>query len=257
MEFLPYFCVLLFIVTIFVSWLTYFIIKKYKISLRPNKIVEAAILGLLGLLLAFNFNGAYSRFEERRQNFVLESSAFLYSFFVLDFLPTEERLPIQKELIKLADQRIAIYPFMNDQEAVEVFEMETAKIMETIWKLIINIDDKTNQVVQKTILDSFSNMLNKTELRTLAIRRTNAAFVFGLYIMIINLICAAIVGASMVKSGRFSWFYILSFSIAMIITIYIVLDLQYPHGGVITLDNVQERLIEIRDVMVNHLQKKF
>ena len=51
--------------------------------------VEAAILGLLGLLLAFTFSGAASRFEARRQLVADEANAIGTAYLRVDLLPSD------------------------------------------------------------------------------------------------------------------------------------------------------------------------
>jgi hypothetical protein len=50
-------------------------------------VVEGAVFGLMGLLLAFTFSGAASRFDARRQLIVEEANAIGIAYLRLDLLP--------------------------------------------------------------------------------------------------------------------------------------------------------------------------
>ena len=50
--------------------------------------VEAAIFGLMGLMIAFTFSGAAQRYELRRQLVVDEANAIGTSYLRIDLLPT-------------------------------------------------------------------------------------------------------------------------------------------------------------------------
>ena len=53
--------------------------------------IEGAVFGLMGLLLAFTFSGAASRFEGRRQLIVDEANAIGTAYLRLDLLPSAPR----------------------------------------------------------------------------------------------------------------------------------------------------------------------
>jgi len=54
---------------------------------RGTGAVEGAVFGLIGLILAFTFSGAQSRFETRRNLIVEEASAISTAYDRLDLLP--------------------------------------------------------------------------------------------------------------------------------------------------------------------------
>jgi hypothetical protein len=60
-------------------------------SAKENGAVAAAIFGLMGLLIAFTFSGAASRFDERRHLIVQEANAIGTFYLRLDLLPAESR----------------------------------------------------------------------------------------------------------------------------------------------------------------------
>ena len=53
-----------------------------------GRVVEGAVFGLLGLLVAFTFSGAAARFDTRRQLIVEETNAIGTAYLRLDLLPT-------------------------------------------------------------------------------------------------------------------------------------------------------------------------
>ena len=54
-----------------------------------NGAIEGAVFALLGLLVAFSFSGAATRFDTRRQLIVEETNAIGTAYLRLDLLPTE------------------------------------------------------------------------------------------------------------------------------------------------------------------------
>src|SRR5438093_11636659 len=51
-------------------------------------VVDGGVFALLGLLIAFTFSAAASRFDTRRQLVVQEATAFGHAYLRLDLLPT-------------------------------------------------------------------------------------------------------------------------------------------------------------------------
>src|SRR5678816_3372464 len=57
---------------------------------------EAAVFGLLGLLIAFTFSGAASRFEERRHLVTQEANAIGLSLIRIDLLPDDAQPELRR-----------------------------------------------------------------------------------------------------------------------------------------------------------------
>jgi hypothetical protein len=70
--------------------------------------IEAAIFGLLGLLLAFTFSGAASRFEERRHLIVQEANAIGTAYLRAQLVEEPHRARISRLLVDYTDNRLEI-----------------------------------------------------------------------------------------------------------------------------------------------------
>ena len=76
--------------------------------------VDGAIYGLLGLLVAFTFSGAASRFEERRKLIGEEANAIGTAYLRLDLLPAEAQGPLKEKFRQYLDSRLAAYRKLPD-----------------------------------------------------------------------------------------------------------------------------------------------
>ena len=81
--------------------------------------VEGAVYGLLGLLIAFTFSGAATRFEGRRHLIVEEANAIGTAYLRLDLLPVEARSSLQEKFRQYVDSRLEIYKKLPDLEAAK------------------------------------------------------------------------------------------------------------------------------------------
>lgn len=61
--------------------------------------VEAAIFGLMGLMIAFTFSGAADRYELRRQLTVDEANAIGSSYSRLDLLPVSRQAGLRENTV--------------------------------------------------------------------------------------------------------------------------------------------------------------
>jgi hypothetical protein len=72
-------------------------------------VVEAAMFALLGLLIAFTFATAYSRFNTRRDLVVQEANAIGTAYLRLDLLPAEAQSDLREKFRAYVDSRLTIW----------------------------------------------------------------------------------------------------------------------------------------------------
>src|SRR5499426_1470262 len=70
--------------------------------------VEGAVFGLLGLLIAFTFSGAASRFDTRRQLIVEETNAIGTAYLRLDLLPAATQPALREHFRRYVEARLAV-----------------------------------------------------------------------------------------------------------------------------------------------------
>ncbi len=68
---------------------------------------EASIFGLMGLLIAFTFSGATSRFEARRHLLTEEANAIGTAYLRLDLLPATAQPELRRMMRAYVDARMA------------------------------------------------------------------------------------------------------------------------------------------------------
>ncbi|HEY5866855.1 MAG TPA: DUF4239 domain-containing protein, partial [Candidatus Tectomicrobia bacterium] len=68
--------------------------------------IEGAVFGLMGLLIAFTFSGATSRFDTRRQLIVEEANAIGTAYLRLDLLPAAAQPALRELFRRYVDARL-------------------------------------------------------------------------------------------------------------------------------------------------------
>jgi len=66
---------------------------------------------------------------------------------------------------------------------------------------------------------------------------------------ILALLSALLAGHAMAVSKTRSWIHVVGFALVMAITVYVILDLEYPRLGFIRIDAADQVLIELRQSM--------
>ena len=80
-------------------------------------VVDGAVFALLGLLIAFTFSGAASRFDDRRNLIVQEANAVGTAYLRLDLLPTAAQPDLRDAFRRYLDTRLAAYRALPDIDA--------------------------------------------------------------------------------------------------------------------------------------------
>ena len=94
---------------------------------------EGAVFALLGLLLAFTFSGAASRFEARRFYIDTEANAIGTAYLRLDLLPEESQAPLRDLFRRYTDNRATVYQG-SDLDAVKRSWPKARRCRSEIWK---------------------------------------------------------------------------------------------------------------------------
>src|SRR5205807_6911104 len=94
---------------------------------------EAAVFGLMGLLVAFTFSGAASRFDARRQLIVEESNTIGTAYLRVDLLPAQSQASLRDAFRQYVDARVATYRKIPDLVAVAAERRRAETLQREIW----------------------------------------------------------------------------------------------------------------------------
>jgi len=212
--------------------------------------VIGALFALLGLLLAFTFSGAYSRFDARRQIIVQEVNAIGTAYLRLDLLPQEAQPSFREDFREYTRSRIAFYEKLPQGRQVLVDELNrTAKLQETIWsKAVKTSSGPENQSARMLLIPALNEMIDIVTTRTVAIQTHPPAFIFATLVLI-TLACAGITSYRASASDHPPHFYNAIFAVVMTFTLYLILDIEYPRSGLITLNETNKLFISLLEGM--------
>ena len=212
--------------------------------------VDGAVFALLGLLLAFSFSGASSRFDTRRQLIVEETNDIGTAYLRLDLLPAELQPALRESFRRYLDARIDIFRKLPDIAAAKKSLAEVNELQTQIWRQAVVATQAPGAPPAAPILllPALNAMIDITTTQALATQMHPPAVVF---VMLFGLALAAsmLAGYGMTGSKVRRWFHMLGFALVMAVAVYVILDLEYPRLGLIRVDAFDQALVDLRKSM--------
>ncbi|HTS10374.1 MAG TPA: DUF4239 domain-containing protein [Candidatus Eisenbacteria bacterium] len=209
--------------------------------------VEGALFALFGLVVAFTFSGAASRFNEKRALIAEEANA-IETAYLRVHLVSQKAQPELRELFRnYIDSRLETYHKLPDMEAARVEMEHSEKLQKEIWTKAISATVIPDSHVDagKLLLPALNNMIDICTTRTMALQNHPPSIIYVL-LFILGLICSLLAGYRMAIVQHRSWLHILSFALVTVIVIYVILDVEYPRAGLIHLHSFDQVLANVR-----------
>ncbi|MGH9602344.1 MAG: hypothetical protein ACRD24_08125 [Terriglobales bacterium] len=209
-------------------------------------VIDAAVFALLGLLLAFTFAGATSRLDAKRDLIVREANAIGTAYLRVDILPASEQPEMRRLFGEYVDARLRVYEKIADRSAAAHELAHAAQIQRQIWSHAVAATAADPVPTRALVLTALNEMIDITTARTIALDTHLPGLIF-LLLIIVALLSAVLAGHAMAERGARSLLHMALYSAVIAITIYTVVDLEYPRVGLIRLDAADRALIELRD----------
>jgi hypothetical protein len=206
--------------------------------------IEGAIFGLFGLLLAFTFSGAVSRFDTHRQLLTQEANDIGTAYLRLDLLPAQAQPGLRQLFREYTTSRLHLYDAVGEE-----ISPETVRLQREIWQrsTAAAISQDANPDATKLLLPAINDMIDITSTRQNAFNMHPPDVVYWLLFVFSG--GAALMAGYSMKAGPRDWMYSIALALAVTLTVYTILDVEYPRRGLIRLQQLDQTLISLRDSM--------
>ncbi len=206
--------------------------------------IESAVFALFGLLLAFTFSGAMTRYDAHRLLAVQERNNIDTAYLRLDLLPAASQPALRQLFREYTTSRLHLY----DTVALEI-SPESAKLQHEIWQqsVLAAAAPGASPDAAKLLLPALNEMIDITSTRQNAFNMHPPAIVY-LLLFVLSCWCAFMAGYGMSSVDR-NWLYIIAFALAVTLTIFATLEIEYPREGLIRLTHTDQSLISLRNSM--------
>ena len=210
--------------------------------------VDSAVFALYGLLLAFTFSGAPARLDTRRQLIAQEANAIWTAYLRVDLLPEDQQEAMRQRFREYLDSRLKAYRTFHDIKASEAELAKSVQLQRTIWSqaVLATRSADSHADVAKLLLPALNDMIDITTIRTMAARIHPPLIIYGL-LFLLALVCSVLAGYGMAASQQRSWLHILAFAAIAVITMFVVLEIEYSRLGLLSVENRYDQvLVDLR-----------
>ncbi|MEZ5828494.1 MAG: hypothetical protein R3D01_09040 [Hyphomicrobiales bacterium] len=157
--------------------------------------VEAAMFALLGLLIAFTFATAYSRFNVRRDLVVQEANAIGTAYLRLDLLPMETQPPLREKFRAYVDSRPAFWEDLTNRGLAQEDLNTSTRLQGEIWSEAVKASEDVS-TARMLLLPALNEMIDITTTRLNAILARPPPLIF-IMLFVLAILCAWLIGHAM------------------------------------------------------------
>jgi hypothetical protein len=204
--------------------------------------VEAAMLGILGLLLGFTMSMAVSRFDARKQVVLDEANAIGTACLRTQLLPDSEGKPILSLLQNYVDVRLQYAAAGNDSTRIDASRREGARLQKAFWNQTAAYAQK--EPLRASLLVQALNQVIDIEAARWKSFNDHVPESVIYVNALVGLFAATLVGYTYGLSGRRQIFSMCVVSLAIIIVLSVIIDLDRPRSGFIRIS--QQPMIELQ-----------
>src|SRR3954468_14836039 len=133
--------------------------------------IESAMFALFGLLMAFTFSGAASRFNEKRMLVAEEANTIETAYLRLHLVDKEAQPGLQELFRRYLDSRLETYHRLPNMEAAEEEMARSKNLQEEIWTGAIAATrlSGSHPASAWLLMPALNEMINITTTRAMAL----------------------------------------------------------------------------------------
>ena len=212
-------------------------------------IVDGAIFGLLGLLIAFTFSGANERFEMHRHIVLEETNRIDTAYLRLDTLPPETQPELREKFREYVDARIEVYQKSADPSAAREAFNRGAALQDEIWSRAVEASQSSpSPMAGVLLLSALNEMIDITTTRAVAMETHPPGIVYGA-LLTIMLISAVLAGYILAGGWLERWAHAVAYCAVMVAITCVIVDFEFPRLGLIRIDYVDQVLVDLQKTM--------
>src|SRR5438045_517087 len=229
---------LIFVVSLLIFWISAWVGGRIRMRQGSEKegshedfaFVLGATLTLLGLIVAFTFSMAVSRYDQRKNYEEQEANAIGTEYLRADLLPIGDAAKVHALLRSYLDQRILCYKTQDEQQLRQV-NAQTARLQIEMWSTVSAPAAAKATPVAALILAGMNDVLN-SQGYTQAAWWNRIPIAAWTLMVAIGVCCNALFGYSArLAAGGNRRFFLLPLIVA--VSFFLIADLDSPTGGVI------------------------
>jgi len=216
-------------------------------SVSGTSALQGAVFGLFGLLVGFTFSGAPARLDDARHLIQNEANAISTAYLRLDLLPPGSQPAIRENFRNYVDSRLETFRKLPDFQAAKTERSRSEKLQSDIWKQVLAASD---QDAVKLLVPSLNDMFDVASTRTTS-RMMHPPMAIFFLLFLVALVCSLLAGYALAGSKQRSWLHIAAFAVVYVISVYVILEIEYPRLGSFSVleTSYDQVLVDVRESM--------
>jgi hypothetical protein len=222
---------------------------------RRSGNIDTVILSLLGLLTAFTFSAAYSRYEMRRQLIVDEANAIGTAWLRLDLLPENSKAEVRIMFHRYVESRARLWSAMSDKEKALQENENGMRQQSQIWRAAVAATEgETSGDARKLLLPALNSVFDIATTRLVSIQ-SHPPLVIFILLAVFSLATAWLTGYGMAEADRLVITHLAGYSALACLVFILICDIEYPRFGLIRLDVPNQLIDDLESQIRATLQK--
>ena len=216
-------------------------------KLNVVSVAEGGVFALLGLLIALTFTGAYERFEAQKVHVIDEANAIDTAYSRFSLLAPANRGDLRNLFTQYVDAEVAIFSdVLNANETTQ--KINYAKTLQTkiMNAVVIACNAQHDGYVTQLIIPAVNNMFESANTR-LELSKIHPPVAIYAFLVGLTVLSAFLAGFSTAKKSGHSAIHILCYILITALTLYLIMDLEFPRVGLIRVDGFDKVLMDTKD----------
>ncbi len=214
-------------------------------STTASSMVPGAVLGLLGLLLAFSFSMAVTRYDLRKQAVRREANAVGTCYLRAGLLGDPATARMHDLLRTYVDVRLAYYEAGIDAAGLARVAAETECLQRALWTLVAGEAQRDPSPVGAALVVQSLNDVIAVSAEREAARQNQIPDVVLLLVFAGVLVSGIVVGYAFGHEERRNVLASLLFAVLVTLVVFTILDLDRPRRGLIHVS--QQAMLTLRE----------
>jgi hypothetical protein len=212
-------------------------------------VLEGGVFGLMGLLIALTFSVSSSRLETRRQMIVDEANAIGTAWLRVALLPEAKQGAMRQHFRQYVEIRLAFQRDITNSDAATRAVELTNRLQGEIWsQAVADCAETPSPATTILLLPALNSMIDLSTSGTM-MAKNHLPWVIRALLVLAPLLCAFMAGIESAPRAQRVWIPSILFALLLSLTVYVVLDLDYPRAGLIRINAVDQALLELQTSM--------
>ena len=210
--------------------------------------LETSAFALLGLMLAFTYNAAGSRFEDNRHIIAEEANCIGTALLRTDLYTENERIGFRKDFKEYLELRIDYHSIGTNYELSVRNKERTDSVAKNIWDRAMRLSRQPEfYLASMQTIPALNSMFDIAAMRDFKYKALMPSAA-SLMVIVLVVFSFFVIGYNTEESSKAEKILLICFIILISSVVYLILDLNRTQGGLIDTYAGQQKILELRSM---------